>query len=73
MDGQSPIIPEAPDAANVQAAIDALRVVTADLQPDTLATREAICDAINALLLRCARPGGTPWLDRLTRSATPAA
>ena len=69
--------------ARVQAAIDALRPVTADCQvfapvgdpltvtiaalvPDTPATRGAIGDAINALLLRDAQPGVTLWLNQLT-------
>jgi uncharacterized phage protein gp47/JayE len=51
---------------------DPLAVTIADLQPDTPATREAIGDAINALLLRDAQPSGTLWLNRLTAAISDA-
>jgi uncharacterized phage protein gp47/JayE len=51
---------------------DPLAVTIVDLQPDTPATRAAIGDAINALLLRDAQPGGTIWLNRLTTAISDA-
>ncbi len=51
---------------------DPLTVTIADLQPDTPATRGAIGDATNALLLRDAQPGGTLWLKRLTAAISDA-
>ena len=51
---------------------DPLTVTVADLQPDTPATRQAIGNAINALLLRDAQPGGTLWLNRLTAAISDA-
>jgi uncharacterized phage protein gp47/JayE len=51
---------------------DPLAVTVADLQPDTPAARAVIADAINALLLRDAQPGGTLWLNRLTAAISDA-
>jgi uncharacterized phage protein gp47/JayE len=81
-------IPAAPLVASVQAAIDALRPVTADvtvfaptalpvaisieIDPDSSATRAAVSAALAAFFLAEAEPGGTLRLSRLSAAVSAA-
>lgn len=89
MDGRSNILPLAGDVAAVQAALDLLRPVTAELYvfapvaqpidftiralPDTPATRAAITAELDDFFAREAEPGGTIWTSRVGEAISLAA
>jgi uncharacterized phage protein gp47/JayE len=87
--GPNAAIPAAPLVAQVQAAIDALRPVTAEvtvfapvaapvnlqlqISPDTAATRSAVLAAVAAFFAAEAEPGGTLRVSRLRAAISAAA
>lgn len=89
MDQRDDIIPEPADIAAVQAAIDALRPVTAQpvvfaptpapldlvlrVAPRTIAVEEAILAELADFFVRDAEPGGTIYLSRLSETISLAA
>ncbi len=89
MDQREDIIPEAPDLAAVQAALDALRPVTAEVvvfaptpapldvvlrvSPNTPAVRAAITAELADFFTRDAEPGGTIYRSRLSETISLAA
>lgn len=89
MDGRPDIIPTAADIAEVQAALDYLRPVTAALTvfapipqpvdiaatifPDTPAVRAAVLANLGDMFLRDAEPGGTIRRSRLSEAVSIAA
>jgi len=88
-DGDVSIIPDAGEVAAVQAAIDAVRPVTAavtvvapvavpraftiHIVPDTAAIRAAVTAELEDLLRRDAEPGGTILLSRIREAVSIAA
>jgi uncharacterized phage protein gp47/JayE len=84
MDDREDIIPLAPDIEAVQAALDVLRPVTAELVvfaptpeplnvvlrliPDTPAIRAAVEDELADFFARDAEPGGTIYLSRMSET-----
>lgn len=89
MDQREDIIPEVADVAAVQAALDVLRPVTAQVvvfaptpspvdvvlrvAPNTLAVREAITAELADFFTRDAEPGGTIYRSRLSETMSLAA
>jgi uncharacterized phage protein gp47/JayE len=89
MDQREDIIPEPADIAAVQAALDVLRPVTAELvvfaptpapvdlvlrvAPNTLAVRNAITAELADFFTRDAEPGGTIYRSRLSETISLAA
>lgn len=89
MDGREDIIPGSGDVAAVQAHIDALRPVTAEvtvaapvadpldftiaLTPDTTAVRDAVTAELRDLLAREAEPGGTILISHVREAISIAA
>ena len=88
MDGRVDILPTPVDIATVQAALDVLRPVTAELfvfaptsravdvtlriSPDTAATRAAITAEMADFITREAVPGGTLYRSRLSEAVSAA-
>jgi uncharacterized phage protein gp47/JayE len=88
-DGRPDIIPTGPDVAALQAHLDALRPVTAQvvvfaptpkpmaltihLAPDTAEIRAAVVDQLKALLAREAAPGGSILLSHIREAVSAAA
>lgn len=88
MDGRDTIIPLAPDVAAVQAALDLLRPVTAELfvfaptpipvnfvlriSPDTPEVRAAITAELSDFFAREAQVGGTIWISRAREAVSQA-